>query len=71
MRHEGPHDPADLVQIRPPVVIASGGLLGEVGYVDGGLVLPLWGELLWVEIVGLAAQAEIPEFCPVQRVKVD
>lgn len=61
MRHERPHDPADLVEVRPPVVVAGGGFHGEVGEVDGCVVIPLASELLWLEVLCLATAAQVPE----------
>lgn len=54
VRDELPHDPADLVQVRPPVLVPGRGLPEEVGQVDGGVESPLLCELLRNVVVGFA-----------------
>lgn len=61
VRDELPHDPADLVEVRPPVVVARRGLFVEVVEADAGLVVPFARELLGREVVDFAGGPGAPE----------
>lgn len=69
MCYEGPHDPADLVEVGPVAVLSGGWFPTEVGEVEGGAVFPLGGELFGEEVLGFAAAARAPEEEPVKGKK--
>lgn len=69
MCYEGPHDPADLVEVGPVAVVAGGGLVTEVGEVEGGAMFPFVGELFGEEVLGLSAAAGAPKKKPILFVR--
>lgn len=64
MRDERPHDPSDLEQVGPPLIVARRIFPLEMGSVDAGLVFPFWSELFRHEELWFAVDAELPHVQP-------